>query len=269
MYGGGQERGLRSGTMPVHQIVGFGRACELAMAEMAAQSTPLAAVRAGLGEGIANLPGVKLNTPLQASLPGLLNVSFNGIEGESLLTGLPELALASGSACNSDSDEPSYVLRALGHDRESAQSSLRFSLGRDTSVAQIEVAIAAVRRQVLRLRALAGAAVAVDEPSASGEAGTREQGTWVRFMLHVRDGQIEQARFQAYGCPQTLAACEWLSGQLRGRSWRKPGLGGPLARARGVALPPDRLGRLLVGRDRRSGGRERGQPAARPHGSIG
>jgi len=269
MYGGGQERGLRSGTMPVHQIVGFGRACELAMAEMAAESTRLAALRARLWEGIADLPGVKLNTPLHASLPGLLNVSFTGIEGESLLTGLPELALASGSACNSDSDEPSYVLRALGHDRESAQSSLRFSLGRDTSVAQIEVAIAAVRRQVLRLRALAGAAVAVDEPSASGEAGTREQGTWVRFMLHVRDGQIEQARFQAYGCPQTLAACEWLSGQLRGRSWQKPGVGGPLDWAQALALPPDRLTRLLVVEDALRAALEAAQRRARAHGTIG
>ncbi|HMI37790.1 MAG TPA: aminotransferase class V-fold PLP-dependent enzyme, partial [Steroidobacteraceae bacterium] len=269
MYGGGHERGLRSGTLPVHQIVGFGLACELAVAEMAAESTRLAALRARLWAGIADLPGVKLNTPLHASLPGLLNVSFTGIEGESLLTGLPELALASGSACNSDSDEPSYVLRALGHDRESAQSSLRFSLGRGTSAAQIEVAIAAVRRQVLRLRALAGAAVAADEPSASGEAGTREQGTWVRFMLNVREGRIEQARFQAYGCPQTLAACEWLSGQLRGRSWQKPGVGGPLDWAQALALPPDRLTRLLVVEDALRAALEAAQQRASTHGTIG
>ena len=146
MFGGGHERGLRSGTLPVHQIVGFGLACELAAAQMSTESTRLASLRARLWEGLADLPGVKLNSAPEVSLPGLLNVSFTGIEGESLLTGLPELALASGSACNSDSDEPSYVLRALGHDRESAQSSLRFSLWRRTSAAQIEVAIAAVRR---------------------------------------------------------------------------------------------------------------------------
>jgi len=259
LYGGGHERGLRSGTLPVHQIVGFGLACELAAADMAAESARLAGLRARLWEGLADLPGVKLNTALEVSLPGLLNVSFTGIEGESLLTGLPELALASGSACNSDSDEPSYVLRALGHDRESAQSSLRFSLGRGTSLPQIEVAIAAVRREVLRLRALAGApgrarpadtgGEASAGATATGEAGAREQGTWVRFMLNMRDEQIEQARYQAYGCPQTLAACEWLAGQLRGRPWNKPGIGGPLEWAQALALPPDRLTRLLVVED--------------------
>jgi cysteine desulfurase len=258
MYGGGHERGLRSGTLPVHQIVGFGLACQLAAAEMATESVRLASLRARLWAGLADLPGVKLNTTLDVSLPGLLNVSFTGIEGESLLTGLPELALASGSACNSDSDEPSYVLRALGHDRESAQSSLRFSLGRGTSAPQIEVAIAAVRREVLRLRALAGAPERASlaatggagaGAAVAGEAGAREQGTWVRFMLNVRDGQIEQARYQAYGCPQTLAACEWLTGQLRGRPWQQPGIGGPLEWAQALALPPDRLTRLLVVED--------------------
>ena len=259
LYGGGHERGLRSGTLPVHQIVGFGLACELAAAGMDTESRRLAALRARLWEGLADLPGVRLNTALDVSLPGLLNVSFTGIEGESLLAGLPELALASGSACNSDSDEPSYVLRALGHDRESAQSSLRFSLGRGTSAPQIEVTIAAVRREVLRLRALAGApgrARAADTggeaaagAAATGEAGAREQGTWVRFMLNMRDELIEQARYQAYGCPQTLAACEWLAGRLRGRPWREPGVGGPLDWAAALALPPDRLTRLLVVED--------------------
>jgi cysteine desulfurase len=279
MYGGGHERGLRSGTLPVHQIVGFGQACELAATEMATEFTRLASLRERLWEGLADLPGVKLNTALEVSLPGLLNVSFTGIEGESLLTGLPELALASGSACNSDSDEPSYVLRALGHDRESAQSSLRFSLGRGTSAAQIEVAIVAVRREVLRLRALAGAperarqagsaGEAGEGATASGEAGAREQGTWVRFMLNMRDERIEQARYQAYGCPQTLAACEWLTGQLRGRSWHEPGVGGPLDWAQALALPSDRLTRLLVVEDALRAALAAAQRRAGTRGTIG
>ena len=215
---------------------------------MASEAARLAQLRARLWEGIADLPGVRLNSPLEASLAGLLNVSFTGIEGESLLTGLPELALASGSACNSDSDEPSYVLRALGHDRESAQSSLRFSLGCGTTAAQVEVAIGAVRREVLRLRALAGGESSAGE-GANGEAGAREQGTWVRFMLTISATRIEQARYQAYGCPQTLAACEWLTGRLRGRPWHNPGLGGPLDWAQALALPPDRLTRLLIVED--------------------
>ncbi len=247
IYGGGHERGLRSGTLPVHQIVGFGYACELAAADMAAESARLARLRARLWEGIGSLPGVLANSPAAHCLPGVLNVSFHGIEGESLLFGLTELALTSGSACNSDSDEPSYVLRALGRDRETAQSALRFSLGHGTSTEDIDLAVAAVRREVLRLQALAQGAAG---PGAvSGESGTREQGTWVRFMLNIAGDLIAGASHQAYGCPQTLAVCEWLAAQLPGRAWRDPALGGPLDWARTLDIPADRLTRLLVVED--------------------
>ena len=156
MHGGGHERGLRSGTLPTHQIVGLGAACELALAMREAQQARLAPLRARLWAGLADLPGVLQNGAADACLPGVLNVSFPGIEGESLVFGLPELAVSTGSACNSDNDEPSYVLRALGRDRETAQSSLRFSLGHSTDEAAIDLAIAAVRREVLRLHALVG-----------------------------------------------------------------------------------------------------------------
>src|SRR5262249_56535630 len=112
-------------------------------------------LRERLWAGVGNLPGALLNSPVAHSLPGILNVSFTGIEGESLLFGLSELAVATGSACNSDSDEPSYVLRALGRDRETAQSALRFSLGAGSNAVHVDAAIAAVRREVLRLRDLA------------------------------------------------------------------------------------------------------------------
>jgi len=238
MFGGGHERGLRSGTLPVHQIVGFGAACELAAAERAADSARYEILQQRLWEGLADLPGVLRNSPAVGSLPGILNISFTGIEGESLLFGLAELAVASGSACNSDSDEPSYVLRALGRDREAAQSALRFSFGRGTTVSQIDRAIAAVRSEVLRLRAIAGGGVA-----------RPEQGTWVRFMLHAEHGTIVAATHQAYGCPHTLAVCDWLCRQLVGRTVAAPGVGGPQDWLRQLGIPLDRLTRLLAVED--------------------
>jgi cysteine desulfurase len=155
LYGGGQERGIRSGTLPVHQIVGFGRACEIAATELTVEGERLARLSAALWEGLADLPGVLRNGHAVQRVPGVLNVSFAGIQGESLLAGLSELALSGGSACDSDSDEPSHVLRSLGRSRELAQSSLRFSLGRGTSAHDVARAVAAVRREFLRLRAAA------------------------------------------------------------------------------------------------------------------
>ncbi|MBS0387929.1 MAG: aminotransferase class V-fold PLP-dependent enzyme [Proteobacteria bacterium] len=251
MFGGGHERGVRSGTLAVHQIVGFGTACELAARQMGAEASRQAVLREQLWAGIRALPGALLNSPVRDCLPGVLNVSFAGIEGESLLLGLSELALASGSACNSDSDEPSYVLRAIGRDRETAQSALRFSLGRSTGAADIERAIAAVAREVGRLhvRAQGGVGAEAEAGASSGEAGARETGTWVRFMLKAANGRIASASHQAYGCPQTLAVCEWLAVQLPGRPWPDPGLGGALDWVRRMSLPADRLTRLLVVED--------------------
>jgi cysteine desulfurase len=155
VFGGGHERGLRSGTLAVHQIVGFGLACELAAAAWAGDAEHCERLRARLWHGLQAIDGVLLNGHPTQRVAGILNVSFTGIEGESLLMGLSDLSLSTGSACNSDSDEPSYVLRALGRDTELAQSSLRFSLGRYSTEADIDRAIAAVTREVRRLRAIA------------------------------------------------------------------------------------------------------------------
>lgn len=155
IHGGGQERGLRSGTLPTHQIVGFGRACALAASEGAADAGRMAGLRAMLWSALRDLPGTLLNGPAEGGSPAILNVSFAGIEGESLVTALTDVALSTGSACSSATAEPSYVLRALGRDTELAQSSLRFSLGRFTTAADIERAAAAVRRAVTRLRSVA------------------------------------------------------------------------------------------------------------------
>jgi cysteine desulfurase len=155
IYGGGHERGLRSGTLPVHQIVGFGVACEVAASMRSQDAAHCEQLRARLWAGLRLLDGAMLNGHPTQRVASILNVSFPGVEGESLLMGLTELAVSTGSACNSESDEPSYVLRALGRESELAQSSLRFSVGRFSTESDIDVAIGAVTREVKRLRAAA------------------------------------------------------------------------------------------------------------------
>jgi cysteine desulfurase len=155
MFGGGQERGLRSGTLPVHQIAGFGVACELSQAHHEQELVRIEALRARLWQGLRGLEGVLLNGHPTERIAHILNVSFEGVEGESLLLGMPELAVSTGSACNSDSDEPSYVLVALGRSPELAQSSLRLSLGRFSAERDVDVAIAAIGRELRRLRRVA------------------------------------------------------------------------------------------------------------------
>lgn len=157
MYGGGQESGLRSGTLATHQIVGLGAAAGLAAAEMQSDAQMLSRLRQRLWDGLAPLGGVHLNSALERSIPHVLNVSFEGVEGESLLFGLDGLAVSTGSACNSAAQEASYVLRALGRSDALAQGSLRFSMGRFSRDADVEHAIACVREQVMRLRALSPA----------------------------------------------------------------------------------------------------------------
>jgi cysteine desulfurase len=240
IFGGGHERGLRSGTLPVHQIVGFGAACELAAGELSAEALRLRALRERLYANIAQLPDVLLNGHPTKNVPGILNLSFLGVQGESLVAGLKELALSTSAACNSDSDEPSYVLRSLGRDADSAQAALRLSIGRFTTAADIDVAIAVVRREVQRLRALT--------PESPGD-GAAVSGTRVQFQLECRNGLIQRAAHRTYGCPYTLTVADWLCAQLTGRSAANHGLGGPLDWAQKLSVPPERLGRLLVVED--------------------
>jgi len=158
MHGGGHERGMRSGTLPVHQIVGMGEAYRIANAEMAAEGERLRSLRDRLWQGLSEIDGVSLNGSLAHGVPNILNVSFGRVDGESLIMALKDLALSSGSACTSASLEPSYVLRALGLNDELAHSSLRFSAGRFTTEEEIDYAVALVRKSVDRLRRLSGAA---------------------------------------------------------------------------------------------------------------
>jgi cysteine desulfurase len=153
--GGGHERGLRSGTLPVPGVVGFGRACELCLEEFATEPARLAALRERLRAGIQDeLEGVTLNGHPAERLPGNLNLSFAFVKGEALLMGLRGVAVSSGSACTSANPEPSYVLRALGVEDELAHSSLRFGLGRFNTEAEVDQVVAEVRRVVKHLRSL-------------------------------------------------------------------------------------------------------------------
>jgi cysteine desulfurase len=157
-FGGGQERGLRAGTVATHQVVGMGAAFALAQAAPESEPQRIAVLRERLWRGLASLGGVSRNGDVAHTVPHLLNVSFEGVEGESLLAAVRgQLAVATGSACMSALQEPSYVLRALGRDDVSSESSLRFGLGRATGEADIDTAIQVVAHAVSRLRRIAGA----------------------------------------------------------------------------------------------------------------
>lgn len=152
MHGGGHERGMRSGTLPVHQIVGMGEAFRLAREEMVEEMARIARLRQRLWDGLNTLSDVYLNGNLAHTAPNILNVSIGYVDGESLIMALKDLALSTGSACTSASLEPSYVLRAIGLSEELAHSSLRFSLGRFTTEEEIDYAVQLMQKSVSRLR---------------------------------------------------------------------------------------------------------------------
>ncbi len=152
IHGGGHERGMRSGTLPTHQIVGMGEAFRIAAAEMAIENERIRMLRDRLYRGITSMEEVYVNGDMERRVPHNLNISFNYVEGESLIMAVKDLAVSSGSACTSASLEPSYVLRALGRSDELAHSSIRFSVGRFTTVEDIDFAVALLRDKVGRLR---------------------------------------------------------------------------------------------------------------------
>jgi cysteine desulfurase len=154
IHGGGHERGMRSGTLPTHQIVGFGEAARLAKLEMATDNERIRALRDRLWKGISELEEVYVNGDMERRIPGNLNVSFNFVEGESLIMAIKDIAVSSGSACTSASLEPSYVLRALGRSDELAHSSIRFTLGKFTTEEEIDYAVDLLKRKVNKLREL-------------------------------------------------------------------------------------------------------------------
>ena len=154
IHGGGHERGLRSGALATHQIVGMGEAFRIAALEMAADNERIRALRERLWNGLRDLEEIYVNGDLERRIPHNLNVSFNFVEGESLIMAIKEIAVSSGSACTSASLEPSYVLRALGRSDELAHSSIRFTIGKYTTVEEIDFAVDLLRRKIGKLRDL-------------------------------------------------------------------------------------------------------------------
>jgi len=157
IHGGGHERGMRSGTLPVHQIVGMGEAYRIAKLEMSDEALRLSQLRDRLWQGIRQIKDVFLNGCEGHTAPNILNVSFANVDGESLIMTLKDLAVSSGSACTSASLEPSYVLKALGINDELAHSSLRFSVGRFTTEEEIDYSISLIGKSISRLRELSNA----------------------------------------------------------------------------------------------------------------
>ena len=154
MHGGGHERGMRSGTLPTHQIVGMGEAFRLARLEMDADNARIRHLRDKLWDGLSQIEEVYVNGDMERRVPHNLNVSFNFVEGESLIMAIKDVAVSSGSACTSASLEPSYVLRALGRSDELAHSSIRFTVGRFTTEEEIDFTVGLVRRRIAKLREL-------------------------------------------------------------------------------------------------------------------
>ena len=270
LWGGPQERGLRAGTPATHQIAGFGVAAALAAAQLDADAAHTGSLAARLRAALADLPGLRFNDHPSARLPGLLSVSIEGVEGESLIDALPQIAVSSGAACDSASGEPSYVLRALGLPPELARSTLRIAFGRFNTAADADLAAAAIRGAVTKLRDedASGAPVATpgDAPWVAGEAGRVRDGTRVRCYLRIAQprlgtgpGQgtgepprIAAAEFRVYGCPHTRAVAAWLAPALVGQPLHAPSdtaVGGPQDWAARHGVPPEKLGRLLLVED--------------------
>lgn len=224
LFGGGQERGLRPGTLPTHQIVGLGAACRIAGTRREADRRHVTALRDRLWARLAALPGVLPNGDPAGGTGHILNVSVAGVEGESLHAALAEtLAVASGAACTSLTDEPSSVLRALGRSPALSRSSVRFSFGRDTAGADVDRAATCFETAVVALRALGPDGSPPDPPGprpgsllARGEAGNEDAGTRVLVVARILAGRITGLEVRVFGCPGTRAAGDRAVARLAG-----------------------------------------------------
>ena len=259
MFGGGQERGLRPGTLPTHQIIGMGEAFRIAGPRLVADRQHVVGLRDRLWCRLRSIPGVIRNGHPDHTTGHILNVSVEGVEGESLHAGLAALAVASGAACTSLTDEPSYVLRALGRSAALARSSVRFSFGRLTTTGEIDRAAEIFAGTVTDLRRrspAAGPSTPASGPQgptgtllARGEAGSIEAGTWVVFTARVRDARVVRLDVQVYGCPHTQAACDRVVQLLTGGSRLELANLEPLALGAALGIPVEKTGRLLIIQD--------------------
>ncbi len=254
-FGGGQERGLRSGTLPTHQIIGMGEAFRLAEDRRVLDRSQLTGLRDQLWSLLRAIPGVLLNGDPDHTAGHILNVSVEGVEGESLHAGLAELAVASGAACSSLTDEPSYVLRLLGRSAALARSSVRFSFGRPTTRVEIERAAEIFTRTVtnLRQRSPVLPPQSREMPTgvllARGEAGSTEAGTWVVFSAWVQDARVSRLEAQVFGCPDTRLACDRVVQMLTGGGRAQFSSFDPLALGQTLGFPVAKSGRLLIIQD--------------------
>jgi cysteine desulfurase len=253
MFGGGQERGLRPGTLATHQVIGFGLACRLARERKADDRRHELMLRDRLAAALRPEPGVLLNADGPDTAGHILSVSVAGVEGESLFAALGPLAVASGSACASPTGEPSYVLRLLGRTAAEAQASVRFSFGRGTTPADVDEAAVRFLAAVRRLRAESPATA---EPAPGGEgqlirgmAGSAEAGTWVAVAARVEAGRLGPPDFRVFGCPDVRATCAALAGQLAGQPVGALAGADPLTVAAGLGVAREKAGRLLVVQD--------------------
>ncbi|MFP5305335.1 MAG: aminotransferase class V-fold PLP-dependent enzyme [Gammaproteobacteria bacterium] len=278
IHGGGHEQGMRSGTLATHQLVGMGAACALAAQRLDADAARLSGLRERLWARLRELPDVQRNGDAAAAAPHVLNLSFAGIDGESLRARLPQLAVSSGSACSSATREPSYVLRALGRDDELAGASLRFSPGRATTEAEIDAAAQQVAAAIRALRACRSGGPSAPAPLAGGEESNAfgyPQPVWRRFStlahvgvvddavrvrahtpaaraeleLSLRPGTPPVARFRGHGCPVTLAVGEWLAETLEREGVSALGRLDAASIRASLEIPEDRAHCALMGED--------------------
>ncbi|MEZ5565362.1 MAG: aminotransferase class V-fold PLP-dependent enzyme [Gammaproteobacteria bacterium] len=275
LFGGGQERGIRPGTLATHQIIGMGEAFRLAAARREADRVHVTALRDRLWSRLATLPDIIRNGHAEQTTGHILNVSIAGVEGESLHAGLqavipagsgpegPPLAVASGSACTSQNDEPSYVLRILGRSAELARSSIRFSFGRATTTDDIDAAADRTLTVVSMLRRQSPAigppgwlpppSMPDDYPGtvvlARGEAGSEALGTWVAFNAWIAADRLVRLDVQIYGCPHTREAGNQVAAGLSGRPVSALEDFDPHEWRRALGIPVEKTGRMLIIQD--------------------
>lgn len=281
LHGGGHEQGMRSGTLAPHQCVGMGAAFALASLRLAEDAAHIAALRDRLWQRLQALPRVHRNGTGPVA-PHILNVSFEGVEGEALRAMLPALAVSSGSACSSATAEPSYVLRALGRSDALANASLRFSLGRGSTEAEIDSAAAQLVAAVLWLREISGEDAgkpACPEPDnsfeypaaiwqqflqASANSGSfapdtadvltlrvenRASASWLALHLRIAAGQVADARYTAFGCPVGIAVGHWLAAWAVGKPLAELQRLSTVELRKVLEIPDDKLHCALMAED--------------------
>ncbi|MFM7396044.1 MAG: cysteine desulfurase family protein [Gammaproteobacteria bacterium] len=246
MWGGGHERGLRPGTLATHQIVGFGRAAAQARRKRESDASHVEMLVECFRSGLADLQGLRWNDHPVHRLPGLVSLSIEGVEGESLIAALPAIAVSSGAACDSASGEPSYVLRAQGVKAELAQSTLRIAFGRFNTDSDVAQAVSAIRVAITTLRAQDAPGAPAGEGWRMGEAGTLREGARIRCFVRLdAERRIVAVEFRAATCPGVWSVLEALKRELVGRSAAAPEIDGPRDWVRRFGLPTEKLGRLF------------------------